>query len=319
MRRFIKLILIFHLAFFFHSQNVISLENANKIISIKLGTAKDYIIDSLENLNCKCLPNTGRLLLDAALLHLPDSSIVLSIKNEIKLGFTDIKLQKKPINILYNKKLNADTKKLGNGFIKEYDILRIRVNDTTKFQLTDYEELEVPDSKRKKLFAYFNIGLGRMTFKDYLIHYCIRSELGVIVKKNTFSIRTSGMSIQGLSGFMGYQEYGMLFGRNINLKSSMVAISTGISYNEIRELYVNIVHDNYVFESKKFSLIGLPLQIGFSFAPQKFLSFSIGAFANISKQIYNKPFFNSTPRYIKPSFYGLFLGLRFGRLKSISH
>jgi hypothetical protein len=301
MKKFIKLILIFHLAFILNSQLIISQETANKINFIQLDDNKGYLIDSLENLNCKCLPVTGRLFLYAALVQLPDSSIVLRIKNENILGFTEIKLRENDINNIYAKKLDVYAKKLINGPVAEYDLLRSLVRDTTKFQLIHYEEVNIPINMRKKLYGYLNLGLGSSVSPVYII------ESGILYKKNIFSIgrnlnilkdNSPDYYYKNFGNINGYTEIALLYGRYINVESGIITFTSGIAYNKIEK---GDSPARYIYEVKTFNTIGLPLKIGVSFFPQNFMGIGFSVFADFNNQ---------------SSFGGFVLCFRFGRLKS---
>jgi hypothetical protein len=293
MKKFIKLNFIL-LLFVFNLTQVKPQENTNKLSFIKLGTTKGYVLDSLENLRCKCVPNAGTHFQYAALLQLPDSAIVLRIKNDNIEGFIDEKMRENKLTDFYERKLAADAKKSLINFNDEERVLKQFAADSIEYQLIDLKEFKLPDLLQTKTFVYLDLGLGFGIIQNSSA-FAYGAELGIIKRKSIFSIRNFGVAgFQQKDNIQNPVEstfdFGLLYGRNINWDKTMITFATGIALNSTKitgkYLYTTGVFfsrkDHY--EKVKQQSIGLPIQIGVLFGTHRNSGLSLQAFANLNEK-----------------------------------
>ncbi|MCX6231992.1 MAG: hypothetical protein NTZ33_10660 [Bacteroidetes bacterium] len=321
-------------AIFYYLLSNISLAQLSprEITLIKLAENIGYIIDATENEQCNCIPYVDMKNFSyAALIQLPDSSIVLKIKLINSPDFRTIHLIEHDVEKLH---LSATTiiKPIStNDSTKEKEWLKKLSGDTMAIKYIDYNRLRFPDflknenndgfSKpysKRNVFFYINGGLGlgidsKRSSKNSSSYYSLGIEIGIITKKNLLSFRSFGIiEIPPLIAFgeeplESLRDFGLLYGRILHFNGIILSASLGLS------LTMGVIREEVIYDpitmtwsgsgpyGTDFNTIGLPIQAEILFGARHNFDLGLNIFGNINQ---------------KYSFGGILICLRFGAVNA---
>jgi hypothetical protein len=301
------------------SNNAKAQSLSSEISFIKLTDDIGYIIDAAENDECKCISNYSKNEYNyAALIQLPDSSIVLRIMLVDSLGSRDIAMGKAEVSKLHSRASSITVKISEIDTLKEKAWIKTLAENTDNYKLIayymlqfpslldeDYETASIETAEIKNNFQYLNLGIGAGSFQG-LGGISIGAEYGIINKNFLLSMHI--FRIQEIQLFVSPNEnmndFALLFGRINEQEGFHISVSAGISYiygvfrgNSIPSSggFLSSNHAEKIIET-----IGLPLQIDLFVGATHNLGLNIIIFGNINQ---------------KCSFGGLLFCLQFGAIK----
>jgi hypothetical protein len=277
---------------------------SSEICFIKLNEKMGYIIDADENKQCKCVTNFDINEYNyAALIQLPDSSIVLRIMLVDSLGSRDIAMEKTEVEKLHSSASFAVSPVSSLDASNEEEFLHTLAEGTVGYKKADYDQLKFPSLDKNRDSKQHSLGFINIGFGDATIHHQTNSalgiELGFVYKKQIFSIRGIHLKealskANTIGSIEKIIDVGFLYGRQLDFGGILlISASAGIAYtggvvrgDVIYRTYNPIsIFTFYTdhYEEKTFQTIGLPLQIEIIPGARYKLGFSFILFGNINQ------------------------------------
>jgi len=223
-------------------------QNPETITFIRFNNYFGYVIDSAENLQCRCIIYKKELLSYGALVQLPDSSVVFRIKSSDKDGFQNIPAQKEFLDKIASQ--TPYVRSLSNEK-DETKYLQVLAGDSATYYLKDYHDLKykskviqqhpkymVPKGSSFR-YTYVNLGMGFTSREGFETFISWFGEIGTVRNRNIFSSRF--WLNRSLYQYL-YNDYympelnekmmavGLLYGRYFPLNNPGLSVNVGLSY-----------------------------------------------------------------------------------------
>ncbi|MFZ4399580.1 MAG: hypothetical protein ACOYO1_06075 [Bacteroidales bacterium] len=284
---------------------------------IKITDKIGYVIDSVENNECKCVTYYDQEEYNyAALIQLPDSSVVLRIMLIDSLGSRDIIMGKAEVEKLRTSasKISLPISVIDTSM--EEELMKKLTEDSIAYKRINYNMLIFPSLIKhkdqlltKNAIGFINIGLGNSMFHNQSL-YSYGLEVGLINKRSIYSLRILSINEYKILIFPNeyINDFGFLYGWQDDLGEIVLSASVGISYisGVVRGNITNTIPvglwllpvSTRYYEEKTFKTLGIPLQAEIQIGARHNLGLSLIFYGNINQ---------------KYSFGGILVCLRLGK------
>lgn len=189
---------------------ILNLSTSQSITIIQLNESVGYVIDSLENATCRCIPYVSRRQFSyGALIELPDSLVALRIKVAGSEGYRNIKMSKSQVDNLYTSILKVKFNLPNIDSTKEDERIKEIARKYESYQLTDYRLFNYPETP-----AYDQVSLFQKdtTLKNNAV-YGVFGTMVLYISGTVFYERTIRraqnwpMVVFGRAGYGGYRAF----------------------------------------------------------------------------------------------------------------